>query len=281
MSRMLKRAGGAGTALAPSALMQGDVVALSQLRVKLFADGADLSSVAALARDLPIKGFTTNPTLMRKAQVRDYRQFALEFLALAQDRPVSFEVFSDDFAEMEQQAHEIASWGPQVYVKIPVMNAQGEFSESLIRRLSAAGVKMNVTAVFTLEQVQRVAECVSDETSSVISVFAGRIADTGRDPVPLMAEAVRILKPNPNAELLWASPRELLNIFHADAVGCHIITVTSDVLAKLPLIGKDLSVFSLETVQMFRRDALQAGLSIDLPQTVAASARPLAQGARR
>jgi transaldolase len=232
------------------------------MRVKLFADGAELSQVAALCRDPLIQGFTTNPTLMRKANVRDYRAFATAFLALTAGRPVSFEVFSDEFDEMEQQAQEIAAWGEQVYVKIPVTNTRGEFAGPLIGRLSASGVQVNVTALLTLGQVERVAACLSEETASAVSVFAGRIADTGRDPVPVMAEAVRLLRARPKAELIWASPRELLNIFHAEAVGCHIITVTADVLAKLPLIGRNLDAFSLETVQMFRRDALSAGLEL-------------------
>ena len=237
---------------------------IEQLRIKLFADGADLEHVAPLTRNPLIQGFTTNPTLMQKAGVKDYREFAQAFLALTGSKPVSFEVFSDEFDEMEQQAREIASWGESIYVKIPVTNAQGLFAGPLIGRLSAARVKVNVTAILTLEQVQRLSAYLSDRTPSILSVFAGRIADTGRDPVPMMADAVRLLKAHPRVELLWASPRELLNVFQADAVGCHIITATSDVLAKLPLIGKDLDQFSLETVQMFRRDALKAGLTLDV-----------------
>jgi transaldolase len=240
---------------------------LEDLRVKLFADGADLTTIAELAKRPGIKGFTTNPTLMRKAGVADYRQFARDVLAVVSDRPVSFEVFSDEFDEMEQQALEIASWGENVYVKIPVTNTLGEFAGPLIKRASAAGVKLNVTALMTLHQVARVMECLAERTPSCLSVFAGRIADTGRDPVPIMAEAVRLLKAHPLAEVIWASPRELLNIIQADAIGCHIITATSDVLAKLPLIGKDLLEFSLETVRMFRQDALQAGFTIELSQT--------------
>ncbi len=235
------------------------------LRVKLFADGADLAGIASLAARPFIKGFTTNPTLMRKAGVREYRQFARDVLALVAGRPVSFEVFSDDFEEMEQQALEIASWGEGIYVKIPVTNTRGEFSGPLIERLSGAGVKLNVTALLTLDQVARVTECVAPEVSSCISVFAGRIADTGRDPVPIMAEALRVMAKRPRAELIWASPRELLNVIQADAIGCPIITATGDILAKLPLLGKDLQEFSLETVRMFRQDAMAAGFHIEIP----------------
>ena len=237
---------------------------LKGLRVKLFADGADVSAIAELAKRPYIRGFTTNPTLMRKAGVSDYRAFAREVLHLVPDRPISFEVFSDDFAEMERQANEIASWGANVYVKIPVTNTQGEFAGPLIRRLSAAGVQVNVTALTTVEQVAEVTACLSLQTKSCVSVFAGRVADTGCDPVPLMAEAVAVLRSCPKAELIWASPRELLNLIQADMVGCHIITMTGDLLAKLPLLGKDLLAFSLETVQMFRQDALKAGFTIPL-----------------
>lgn len=241
---------------------------LEGLRIKLFADGAALDQLATLCRHPLIKGFTTNPTLLRQAHVQDYRAFAQEVLALTAGRPVSFEVFSDDFDEMEQQALEIASWGASVYVKVPVTNTRGEFSGPLITRLSAAGVKLNVTAVLTVEQVRRVSACLSRETPSIVSVFAGRIADTGCDPVPLMAEAVHALRACPVAELLWASSRELLNIFQADAIGCQIITATADILAKLPLVGKDLDEYSRETVQMFRRDAVSAGLTLDASQPV-------------
>ena len=236
------------------------------LTVKLFADGADLAGIAELARNPLIKGFTTNPTLMRKAGVSDYRAFARETLSIIGGRPVSFEVFSDDFDEMERQALEIASWGDNVYVKIPVTNTRGHSSGPLIKRLAAGGVKVNVTALLTTRQVADVADCLVPETPSCVSLFAGRIADTGRDPVPMVAEAVRILRARPKTELIWASPRELLNIFQADAVGCHIITATGDILAKLPLIGKDLDEFSLDTVRMFRQDAVQAGFTIELPQ---------------
>lgn len=235
---------------------------LTRLRVKIFADGAELASIAEMYKDPMIKGFTTNPTLMRKANVRDYRAFAGEVLSVVPDRPVSFEIFSDDFTEMERQAFEIASWGQNVYVKIPVTNTRGEFSGPLIKGLSAAGVRVNVTALMTTDQVAAVTSCLSDETRSFVSVFAGRIADTGRDPVPIMAEAISLLRRNPRAELIWASPREILNIFQADSIGCHVITATSDVLAKLALIGMDLTAYSLQTVRMFHRDAINAGLTI-------------------
>jgi transaldolase len=236
---------------------------VSELNVKIFADGADLKGISNLSRNPLIKGFTTNPTLMRKAGIQDYRAFALEVLGIIGERPVSFEVFSDEFAEMEKQAREIASWGSNVYVKIPVTNTRREFAGDLIGRLATAGVQLNITALLNNEQVKDVLRCLSPETPSYVSVFAGRIADTGRDPVPLMTEAVGLLEANPKAELIWASPRELLNIFHADAIGCHIITVTHDVLSKLPLVGKDLAEYSLDTVKMFHHDALSAGFNIE------------------
>ena len=250
---------------------------VDNLKVKIFADGADLEDISILSRNPLIKGFTTNPTLMRKANVANYREFARNVLSIITDRPVSFEVFSDDFPEMEQQALELASWADNVYVKIPVTNTRGDFSGPVIRNLTEAGVRVNVTALMTVDQVARVAEHLSADTGSIVSVFAGRIADTGVDPVPIMARAVELLKPHPRAELIWASPRELLNIFQADSIGCHIITATSDVLAKLHLVGKDLDAYSLETAQMFRSDALGAGYTIDIlhetPQPVAAPAR--------
>jgi transaldolase len=234
----------------------------SDLRIKIFADGADLDAIIKLKPNPLIKGFTTNPTLARKAGVTDYEAFGRAVLAAVPDRPVSLEVFADEFEEMAWQARAIASWGPNVNVKIPVTNTRGEFCGDLIRELSADGVAVNVTAILTLDQIRRVADCLSPKTPAIVSVFAGRVADTGVDPMPLMAEAVRILESRPKAELLWASPRELLNIFHADAVGCHIITVTNDLLAKLAMVGKDLDGYSLETVKMFRNDAVAAGFSI-------------------
>lgn len=235
---------------------------MADLTVKLFADGADLVGMKKMYANPLIKGFTTNPTLMRKAGISEYRAFAAEVLAAIPDRPVSFEVFADEFDEMERQAYEIASWGPNVNVKIPVTNTKRQYSGHLIKRLSRAGVKLNVTAILGLEQVRQVVDCLAAETPAIVSVFAGRIADTGRDPVPIMAEAVQILKSKPKAELIWASPRELLNIFHADSIGCHIITATNDILQKLSLIGKDLEHYSLETVQMFYNDAQAAGYEI-------------------
>lgn len=232
---------------------------LDQLKVKIFADGADLEGMMDLYRNPLIKGFTTNPTLMRISGISDYETFARKVLEQIQDCPISFEVFSDDFEEMERQARKIASWGNNVFVKIPVTNTQGESSAELIQRLSADGVKLNVTALMPLEQVRIVSQALRDLTSAYISVFAGRIADTGYDPMPLMKEAVEIMSSFPNQELIWASPRELLNIFQADEVGCHVITVTHDVLKKLTLVGKDLDEYSLDTVKMFRDDAIEAG----------------------
>jgi transaldolase len=232
------------------------------MRVKIFADGADKEGMLEMYRLPYIRGFTTNPTLMKKAGIRDYRAFAKEMLRLIPDRPISFEVFSDDFHEMERQAAEIASWGQNVYVKIPVTNTKGEPAYDLAGRLSHAGVKLNITAIMTLEQVRGVLVKLSPKTSSYISIFAGRIADTGRDPVALMAAAVELLKIVPSAELIWASPRELLNVFHAEAIGCHIITVTNDILKKLKLVDYDLLQYSLDTVKMFYEDARSAGFSL-------------------
>jgi len=235
---------------------------LENLKIKIFADGADREGILELYRNPLIAGFTTNPTLMRKAGIADYKAFALDILEEITDRPISFEVFSDEFDEMERQAREIASWGENVNVKIPVSNTRGEESYELVHRLSHAGVRVNVTAMMTLEQVREVGAAVAGGESCYVSVFAGRVADTGRDPVPMMAEAVELLRPYENAELLWASPRELLNVFQADAIGCHIITVTHDVLKKLALVGKDLGEYSLETVEMFYDDAREAGYEI-------------------
>jgi len=235
---------------------------VDQLRVKIFADGADLGGILKLYKNPLIKGFTTNPTLMRKAGIDDYEAFARTLLEAVPDRPVSLEVFADDFAEMARQARVIASWGPNVNVKLPVTNTRSEFCGPIIRELSAEGVVVNVTAVMTEDQVRRVTDCLAPDTAAIVSVFAGRVADTGRDPIPLMRESVAILKARPKAELIWASPRELLNVIQADEVGCHIITATSDILAKLTLVGKDLDAYSLDTVAMFRSDALAAGYTI-------------------
>jgi len=242
---------------------------VSDLKVKIFGDGADLAGMLELASLPYIKGFTTNPTLMRKAGVPDYEQFAADVLKHIKTLPVSFEVFADDEATMELQAKHIASWAKNVYVKIPVTNTKREPMYNLIRRLSHEGIQVNVTAMMTLEQVREVGKVLRGGVPSNVSVFAGRVADTGRDPVPMMREAMAILRDTPEAELIWASPRELLNIFQADEIGCHIITVTNDILAKLKLVGKDLGDFSLDTVQMFHNDATKAGYTLD----VAAAAR--------
>lgn len=234
----------------------------ADLKVQIFADGADLKVITELSKNPLVKGFTTNPSLMRKAGVSDYRAFALEAIRIVGDRSISLEVFSDELAEIEKQAMEITSWGKNVYVKIPVTNTRGEFTGPLVRRLAQAGVQLNITAILTLPQVEEVVASLSPKTSSFVSVFAGRVADTGRDPMPLMADSVKALKANPKAELIWASTRELLNIYQADAVGCHIITVTNDVLAKLSTVGKDLSDYSLDTVKLFYRDATSAGFRI-------------------
>ncbi len=232
------------------------------LNIKLFSDGADLDGIKAMAENDWIHGFTTNPTLMRKAGVVDYKTFACDVLEIVPDRPVSFEVFADDFDEMKHQALEIASWGKNVFVKIPVMNTQKQFSGPLIRELSKSGVQLNITAVMTLEQVSDIVACLEEDIPAIISVFAGRIADTGVDPIPIMKEAIVAMQKKPKAELLWASPRELLNIVQANDIGCHIITATNDILKKLSLLGKDHLEYSLETVQMFYRDALSAGFTI-------------------
>ena len=235
---------------------------LADLKVKIFADGADRRGMLDLYGNPLVKGFTTNPTLMRAAGVADYEAFAHDILKAIPDRPISLEVFSDDFSEMETQARRIASWGNNVYVKIPVTNTQGESSIPLVRALARSGVKQNVTALMTLRQVHDVSAALGAGPPACVSVFAGRVADTGRDPISIMAAAVQFLAVYPHIELIWASPRELLNIFHADQVGCHIITVTHDLLKKLPLIGKDLDEYSLDTVRMFRDDAVKAGFQL-------------------
>jgi len=232
-------------------------------RIKIFADGASLPSMLESARDPKIAGFTTNPTLMRKAGISDYRAFAKEVLAAIKDRPISFEVFADEFPEMKRQALEIATWGQNVYVKIPITNTKRASAAPLVKELAGAGVKLNVTAICTLDQVRETAQALKGGAPSVVSVFAGRIADTGRDPVPLMKEALSICRAaGQGVELLWASPRELLNIIQAAEIGCDIITVTPDLIKKLELVGKDLAEFSLETVQMFHKDATAAGFKL-------------------
>lgn len=235
---------------------------IDELKVKIFADGADKANMFEMYSKPFIKGLTTNPTLMRKAGIQDYKAFAKEILSEIKDKPISFEVFSDDFSEMEYQANEIASWGDNVYIKLPITNTKQQPAYDLIKKLSAKEVKLNITAIMTLEQVRDVIHVMDPYVPSYISVFAGRIADTGRDPLPMMKEAVEILKAAPAAELIWASPRELLNIFQADEIGCHIITVTKDILNKLSLVGQDLSEYSLDTVKMFYNDAVAAGFQL-------------------
>lgn len=230
--------------------------------MKVFADGADLDSILALAENPRIAGFTTNPTLMWKAGLTDYRDFAERLLERITTHPISFEVFADDVDEMRRQAKLIASWGNNVYVKIPVTTTSGESMAPLVRELSEGGVKVNVTALFTTAQVELITAAVKDGAPSYLSVFAGRIADAGIEPLPIMAQAVSIMLDAPRAELIWASPREILNVVQADQVGCHIITMTHDLLAKLGSLGKDLDQFSLETVQMFHRDAQSAGFTL-------------------
>jgi transaldolase len=235
---------------------------VDQLKVQIFADGADRAGMLEMAAKPLVKGLTTNPTLMRKAGVTDYKAFSLDILSIVKDKPISFEVFSDDFAEMERQANEIASWGSNVYVKIPVTNTQRETCYAMVQRLAAQKIKLNVTALMTLTQVRDVVAVLQPYVPSYVSVFAGRIADTGRDPLPLMAAAVEMLKTKPASELIWASPRELLNIFQADQIGCQVITVTNDIIKKLSLVGYDLEEYSLDTVKMFCNDALAAGFKL-------------------
>jgi transaldolase len=235
---------------------------VSEMKLKIFADGADKNGMMEMYSKPFIQGFTTNPTLMRKAGISDYQSFALDILKSIPDRPISFEVFSDDLHEMKQQAKKIASWGKNVYVKIPVMNTNSDYSLGVVEHLAQAGVKVNVTAMMTLGQVRDMVGVLAGGPPAYVSVFAGRIADSGRDPIPLMAAAVELCNLAPNVELIWASPRELLNIFQADEIGCHVITVTNDILKKLALVGKDLEEFSLETVKMFRSDAIASGYNL-------------------
>ena len=235
---------------------------VEDLKVKIFADGADKSAMLEMYQKPFIKGLTTNPTLMNKAGIRDYRAFCKDILLSIKDKPLSFEVFSDDFKEMERQALEIASWADNVYVKIPITNTKSETCYALVKKLAKEKVKLNVTALMTLDQVSNVVESLDTSVPSYISIFAGRVADTGRDPLPMMTEALSRMKSNPLSELIWASPRELLNIFQADDIGCHVITVTSDILKKLSLVGYDLDKYSLDTVKMFYNDAVVAGFKL-------------------
>lgn len=235
---------------------------LPQFRIKLYADGADLNGMIEEYQKGIVSGFTTNPTLMKKAGVKSYEEFAKSALKAIPDLPISFEVFSDDLPGMEREARKIGNWGNNVYIKIPVTNTKGESTAPLVKKLSHDGLKLNVTAILTVDQVKTVAKALSPTTPSIVSVFAGRIADTGVDPMPIMKESVKILKLNPKADLLWASTRELLNLIQAESCGCHIITITNDILKKVPLVGKDLTQLSLETVQMFYSDAQSAGYMI-------------------
>jgi transaldolase len=235
---------------------------LKDLTIKIFADGADREDMLKMNEDPYIQGLTTNPTLMKKAGIKDYSSFCKEILTQIKSKPISFEVFSDDFSEMEHQAMEIASWGNNVYVKIPIINTKKETCYELVKRLSKQKVKINVTAIMTIHQISKLVSALNPEVPSYLSVFAGRIADTGRDPLPLMIETIKILKTLPKSELIWASPRELLNIYQADEIGCHVITVTKDIIKKLTLIGYDLDMYSLDTVKMFYNDALEAGFKL-------------------
>jgi transaldolase len=233
-----------------------------ELKIKIFADGAEKEGMMALAKEPHIKGFTTNPTLMRKAGITDYAAFAKEILGFIKDKPISFEVFSDDFSEMERQANIINAWAPNVYVKIPITNTKKESSFDLVKKLSSEGIKLNVTAILTTAQVKHIKDALNPKVPAIISVFAGRIADTGHDPMPIMKEAKAILASNPNYELLWASPRELFNIYQAEEVGCDIITVSHDILKKIGGIGYDHHELSLDTVKMFYEDGQKVGYKL-------------------
>jgi len=239
---------------------------LDKLKIKIFADGANVNEIRKLNAEQWVQGFTTNPTLMKEAGVVGYKSFALEVLSEVKQKPISFEVFADEFDEMEKQAKEISLWGKNIYVKIPVTNTKGESSKNLIKRLSDSGVKMNVTAVFTVEQTQEIVESFHPETANIVSVFAGRIADSGIDPIPIMQDCLSTIKSKPKTELLWASPREVLNLIQANEIGCHIITITGDLLKKTKLIGKNLEEYSRETVEMFFNDASAAGYKIETKQ---------------
>ena len=235
---------------------------IEDLKVKIFSDGADKKDMLEMNSKTFIKGLTTNPTLMKKAGIKDYELFAKDILSTIKEKPISFEVFSDDFSDMERQAMEITSWADNVYVKIPITNTKKETSKELIKRLAGRKVKLNITAIMTLDQVKTVLSVLDNKVPSIISVFAGRIADTGEDPIPLMKECLKEIKINPKSELLWASPRELLNVIQADQIGCHIITVTKDIINKLKLINYDLNEYSLDTVKKFYNDAAEANFKI-------------------
>lgn len=235
---------------------------IDELKIQIFADGADKDGMLEMYSKPHIKGLTTNPTLMKKAGISNYRAFCKDILTHIKDKPISFEVFSDDFSEMERQAMEIASWSDNVYVKIPITNTRQETCYAVVKKLAQKKVKINVTAIMTIKQIRDAVSALDPNVASYVSVFAGRVADTGRDPVPIMAEAVKILKNAPAAELIWASPRELLNIFQADELGCHVITVTNDILKKLSLVGFNLDTYSLDTVKMFHADAVAAGYTL-------------------
>ena len=235
---------------------------INKLKVKIFADGADLDDIIEMNNNSLIQGLTTNPTLMRKAGIKNYKKFAQEVLTFVKSKPISFEVFSDDVKEMEKQALEIASWGENVYIKIPVTNTKGVPVQDLVKKLVKEKVKVNVTAVMTTEQVRWISNCLDANVPNYVSIFAGRIADTGRDPIGIMQESIEILKSIDSSELIWASPRELLNIFQASEIGCHIITATTDILRKLSLVGFDLDQYSLETVKMFYKDAVESKFNI-------------------
>ena len=239
------------------------MIKIEDLKVKIFSDGADKKDMLEMNSKTFIKGLTTNPSLMKKAGIKDYETFAKDILSTIKEKPISFEVFSDDFDDMEKQAMEIASWAANVYVKIPITNTKKESSKELVQRLAKKKVKLNITAIMTLDQVKTVLSVLDNKVPSVISVFAGRIADTGKDPIPLMKECLKEMKINPKSELLWASPRELLNIIQADQIGCHIITVTKDIIKKLQFIDYDLKDYSLDTVKMFYKDAVDAGFKIN------------------
>jgi transaldolase len=239
--------------------LTGSGVNTAKLKIKIFADGADRRGILDLYKNPLIQGFTTNPTLMRQVGIVDYEAFAREILAEIPDRPFSLEVFSDDFDEMGRQARKLAALGPNVYVKIPITNTHGDSAACLIRQLTAENIKLNITALMTVEQVRTASAALAGSPSAYISVFAGRVADAGVDPLPLMRESLAVMKPQPQLELIWASPREIFNLVQADEIGCHIITVTHELLKKLPGLGKDLTEFSLDTVKMFHRDALAAG----------------------